>query len=207
MKTILFLFTQLFFISTSFSEIKANYNIDRVEISWDNPKHIEVDYFVIERSRNGGKFKEILKIKATNNLGDFIEYYEIDYKPLNKKAFYRIKQVDIDGHTYYSEMVAVYNFKKIKSLSKLFPSSKKNKNLKSYDEKNILVVLFNENQEQFIVIVDLVMINKHIRITKSSEFLPTGDYIIIATSDDRVYGKKIIANINYSKPVYTQNTK
>ncbi len=203
MKTIFLLFAQLLFVSSSFSEINAIYNNDNVEISWNNPKHIKVDYFVIERSKNGIKFKEILTIDATANNGSTIEYYEIDYAPFNKKAYYRIKQVDINGHNYYSEMVMAQNFDNAKSLFTLF--SKKDKKLKDYNEKDILVVLYDSNKKQFVARVDLMMRKKQLTTTYTNEFLPTGEYIVIGTSDDRIYGKKISVEGSYTTPVYTQN--
>lgn len=207
MKTILLLCTQLIFISSSFSQVEAVYIDDKVQISWNNPKHIEVDYFVIERSKNGMKFKEILKIDAINNNGNTIEYHEIDYNKLRKKAYYRIKQIDIDGYKYYSNAAVVSNSNIIKPLFNLFSLSKKNRLLKNYAGNNILVILLNNKQEKFVSRVNLLLENKRLITTYSSDFLPTGDYIVTGTSDDIIYGKKIYVNGSHTRPVYTQSTK
>ena len=67
MKIILSLLIQLIFISSLFSKVEAVYINNKVQISWNNPKHIEVNYFVLERSKNGIKFKEIQKIPKIYN--------------------------------------------------------------------------------------------------------------------------------------------
>ena len=207
MKTILLLIVQLFLISSLFSEVTAVYNNDKVEISWNNPLHIKVDYFVIERSKTGKKFKAIQKINTKENVGHSIEYFEIDYKPFNVKAFYRIKQVDIDGNSYYSKIVYAENFNNIKPIVSLFSFSKKNTEVKNYKGKDILVVLVNANQEEFIARVDVLEERKELIVTYANVRLPTGIYLVTGTSDDTIYGKKINVMGNYSSTAYSLSTK
>jgi hypothetical protein len=206
MKIALLLFAQLLFTPYCFSEVKAFYNDNnKVEISWTNPSHMNVDYFIIERSKNGNSFKEILKVDGSENNGSLIEYFEIDNKPLNKKGYYRIKQVDVDGKTYFSEMVAATNINYIKPLVNLFINPKNKKKLKDYDEKNVLVVLLDFEGNEYISKVNLVVENRQLVVTYSNIKLLTGDYLISATSDDRIYGKKIIVKGNYSNTFYSHN--
>jgi len=205
MKTLLLFSIQILFISTSFSEVKAIYNYDKVEISWSNPAHINVDYFVIERSKNGKTFKEVLKVDGAKNNGSSIEYYEIDNKPLRKKAYYRIREVALNGQIYYSEMVAATNINYVQPLIGLFVNPLNNNKLKNYDQRDILVVLIDNMGEEYIAKINLVEENKNLVVNTSNINLPTGEYLISATSDDKIYGKKIIVKGNNATPVYTQN--
>lgn len=206
MKTILLLFTQLTFISASFSEVRAVYNHDKVEISWTNPASIKIAYFVVERSKNGKKFKAIIQVEGSKKENNLIEYYEIDNNPLRQKAYYRIRQIDMNGKSYYSEMVMATNVNYVNPLVSLFSNSQKNRKLKNYSEENILVVLLDNNGEEYIAKINLVEENRQLIVTNSNVNLPTGDYIITATSDDAIYGKKISVKGNYSiSTVYTQN--
>ena len=107
----LLLLAQLFFPTFLFSEVIAIYNDGNVEISWSTPEQIQVDYYVIERSRNGRKYKVIRKVDVPKNNSGSIDYYEIDSHPLKKKAFYRIRQVDRNGTRHYSNTVLVHNMK------------------------------------------------------------------------------------------------
>ncbi|PJB15502.1 MAG: hypothetical protein CO118_03350 [Flavobacteriales bacterium CG_4_9_14_3_um_filter_32_8] len=206
MKTIVLLFSQLMFISSSFSEVKAVYNNDKVEISWTNPTGIQVNYFVIERSKNGKNFENILQVKGSQNENKLIEYYEVDNKPLHKKAYYRIRQIDVNGKNYYSEMVMVTNINYVNPMFSLFIKPQNNRKLKNYNEHGILVVLLDNNGNEFISKIDVIKENRQLIVTNSNVNLPTGDYIITATSDDIIYGKKIMVKGNNSIPtVYIQN--
>ncbi|PCJ22961.1 MAG: hypothetical protein COA97_12585 [Flavobacteriales bacterium] len=204
MKTSLLLITQLFFISSLFSEVRAIYNDDKVEISWTNPLYIEVDYFVIERSKNGKNFKKIMKIDGSKSNKINIEYYEIDYNPFNKKAYYRIRQVHVNGRVNYSNIVVAEKNKNVKSIFGLFSKSKKNKHLKGYSENDVLVVLIDAKQSEYIAVINVKEENKELIITYSNVYLPTGVYLIIATSDDVIYGNKInVASIYFKQSAYT----
>ncbi len=206
MKTTLLLFTQLLFISYSFAEVRAVYKDDRVVISWTNPTNIKIDYFVIERSKNGKKFKELIKVEGFNSNSGLTEYYEIDNNPFNKKAYYRIRQVGINGNIYYSEMVIATNIKYVKPLYGLFSNSKDNYKLKKYTGNNILVVLIDTKGKQYIAKVNMVVENRHLVVTQSNVVLPTGDYLISATSDDVIYGERLIVKgINSRPSFYSQN--
>lgn len=199
------LFLQLTMISSAFSEVKAFYINDKVEISWNNPLEIEIDYFIIERSKNGQYFKEISKVNVGKNKSSSIQYYEVDYKPFNKRAYYRIKQVGINGKSYYSTVVIAENFKNTKPLHALFSKNQNNSTLKDYEVTNILVVLLDIKRKEYIAKISLLKEGKYLIISSSDVFLPTGDYIVIATSEDVIYGRKITSEGNYSKSAYIQS--
>lgn len=181
----------LFITSTSYARINAIYNNDKVEITWTNPKDIKVDYFTIQRSKNGKHFKDLIKIDGNKMGYNINEYREIDSKPYRLKGYYRLKQVDINGKIHYSNIIL----------------TKKDKKLKNYTANNILVVLANNEKKEFITKVDLVFENKHLIITSSDINLPTGKYMVIATSDDTIYGKEIFFEGNYSNSLQSQHTK
>lgn len=203
MKIILLLCTQLIFISSSFSEVKAIYNNDKVEISWSNPAHMNVDYFIIERSKNGKHFKEIMKVETGSGNCSAVEYFEIDYSPLNIKAFYRIKHVDVSGNSYYSNIVYAQNFNRGKALFGLFSLSRKNAALKDYYGKDILVVLIDASQQEFIARVNVLVEKRELIVTYVDVKLLAGEYLIAATSDNKICGKKINVIENYSTSAYT----
>lgn len=194
-------------VNSSIAEVKAVYNNNTVEVSWMNPLHVEIDYFIIERSKKGRYYKEILKVDGPKkNLESTIAYKEIDSKPFSKTGFYRIKQVDINGNVYYSNAVFAKNYDYVKPIFSLLKQSSVSKNLKGYQNRDILVVLLNTEKEEFIAKVDLIEEGKKLIVTNCNIVLPTGNYIVTATSDDLLFGKTITSKGNYhTTPVYTQN--
>lgn len=207
MKTFSVLLIHLLFINSLFSETKASYNNNVVGISWANPLHIDIDFFVIEKSKNGKKFNEIMKIKGAENLNTSIAYYEIDNNPFNKKGYYRVKQIDINGKVYYSNVVLAHNMENIKPIFNLFSKSHNLKGLKNYKGEDILVVLQNSKQEEFIARVNIIEEGRKLITTYVNVRLPAGNYLITSTSDDKIYGKNVDVNGSYTNAAYSLSTK
>jgi len=192
----------------SFSEVKAVYNNDKVEISWTNPLFIEIDYFVIERSKNGKNFNEIQKVEGTKNQKIPLEYVEIDYHPFHKKTYYRIKQIHVNGRIYYSNTTLAKTTQNVNPTTQLFSKSANVKHLKNYKNTNVLVVLTGKVGDEYIAIINVETSKKQLIITQTNVNLPTGAYLVSATSDDLIYGKQIYNNGIYAKSgVYTQRTE
>jgi len=78
-----------------------------VLLNWTTSQEVNNKYFDIER---GGKGSDFVKIGEVNGSGttSLIQYYSFkDNNPLIGFNFYRLKQVDIDGHFTYSPIVSV----------------------------------------------------------------------------------------------------
>ncbi|WP_044210669.1 T9SS type A sorting domain-containing protein [Flammeovirga sp. OC4] len=73
-------------------------------IKWQTLWEINNDYFEVERSLNRRSWKVVKKVKGVGNSNASIAYQTEDEYPLNGLSYYRLKQVDFDGTTSYSEM-------------------------------------------------------------------------------------------------------
>ena len=62
-------------VSKLFAEVETRFNGNYVEIYWENPTGINIDYFVIEKSKNGIKFKEFQTIPYSNNENTKMNFY------------------------------------------------------------------------------------------------------------------------------------
>jgi len=197
MKIVLLLFVELFFISSLFSEIYANYNDNKVEIYWSKSTNTKIQHFIIERSKDGIEFETLRQINSGNGGG---YYFEIDYQPPIKMAYYRIKQVDFNRNYNYSKTVMVKNY------NKLSHSENFNKSLKGYKGRNILVVLKNKKGKEFYLKVDVTEYKKELYAMPNINLNPD-KYLIIATTDDLLLNKKINI-IDRQDPIdsyYSQN--
>lgn len=74
-----------------------------VELSWGTATETNNDYFEIERSQDGIFWESIATIDGAGTSIVGIDYLEYDYQPFYGTSFYRIKQVDFDGTTDYSD--------------------------------------------------------------------------------------------------------
>lgn len=78
-----------------------------VDLSWKTAVEIDNDYFIVERSQDGINFESIAQLPGAGNI-ELIQHYEhLDLTPYVGINYYRLKQVDYDGTTSYSEVRAV----------------------------------------------------------------------------------------------------
>ncbi|MFM7023086.1 MAG: T9SS type A sorting domain-containing protein [Flavobacteriales bacterium] len=80
---------------------------NKVEIRWTTASEINNDFFAIERSKDGTYFETIEQVNGAGKSNQLIEYLARDQKPFEGVSYYRLRQVDFDGTTSYSKVVAV----------------------------------------------------------------------------------------------------
>jgi hypothetical protein len=78
-----------------------------VKLQWQTTTEINSSYFLIERSNDGVNFSGIGKVNAAGNSNAIKQYSFIDKTPLADEAFYRLKEVDLDGNYKYSNILLV----------------------------------------------------------------------------------------------------
>lgn len=78
-------------------------NKQEVEITWTTETESSSDYFEVLRSSNGKDYEVLEKVAAAGSSTQAIQYAFIDKDPLiNQTAFYRLKQIDLNGKFVYS---------------------------------------------------------------------------------------------------------
>jgi hypothetical protein len=75
-----------------------------VAANWRTVNEINNDYFTLERSVDGEKFKEALRTPGAGTTNE-TRFYEVTDNPRTQGVvYYRLKQTDFDGKTSYSEV-------------------------------------------------------------------------------------------------------
>ena len=67
------------------------------ELSFSTASERDLDYFVIEVSRDGSYWQELGTIDAVGNATTTSDYTFVDKTPFNGTSYYRLKEVDING--------------------------------------------------------------------------------------------------------------
>lgn len=98
----------------------ANPRENYVELQWKTASQINNDYFVVERSKDGQKWEQLVIVKGAGTTSIPMEYLETDPSPYEGLSYYRLKQVDFDGSFTYSQIVSVY-YKKFLNTNILEP--------------------------------------------------------------------------------------
>ena len=78
-----------------------------VDLSWSTATETNSDYFTIEKTTDGANFREIVRVKAAGNSITPLQYVSFDSEPTPGISYYRLSQVDRNGQTSFSKIVAV----------------------------------------------------------------------------------------------------
>jgi hypothetical protein len=79
----------------------------KIELYWSTASEINSYEFIVERTVDAQNFEEVARLRAAGNSSTTISYKAVDAKPVTGTAYYRLRQVDIDGTTYDSKLIAV----------------------------------------------------------------------------------------------------
>jgi hypothetical protein len=98
-------------------------------LKWATAQEIDNDRFEIERSADAEEWTNIGEVKGAGNSSTEQQYTFVDDNPINGVNYYRLKQVDVDGHSEYSSIAQV-TFDMVASNTTLMvypnPSNKEN---------------------------------------------------------------------------------
>ncbi|WP_188500819.1 IPT/TIG domain-containing protein [Pontibacter amylolyticus] len=80
-----------------------------VQLTWATASELDNDYFEVQMTEDlKGEFKAVGKVKSKVNTTSLRHDYQFNHKGnFNGTRYYRLKQVDLDGTTDYSKVVAV----------------------------------------------------------------------------------------------------
>lgn len=85
-------------------------------LEWVTSSELNFDYFSIQRSSNRKDFEEIGRVTGHGTTDERHEYSFVDGSVLVQKLYYRLKTVDFDGYTEYSN-IATVDFSGSKAIS------------------------------------------------------------------------------------------
>ncbi len=177
-------------------EFTAEYNpvLRKVLLNWTTASEINNDKFIVERSNDGYDFKEIAVVEGAGNSVDYISYRSEDNSPMQGINFYRLKQVDFDGKTSYSEIQPI----NITSDNRLTLSVAPNPNngnaeilYNAYGEETVHVIITDMNGT-VVYENDYNTINGSNRFKVDLYYLKKGVYTVKVISKTRTNNTKMI---------------
>lgn len=78
-----------------------------VELTWGTATEINSDHFLVERSTDGEHFATVGHVQAAGNSLADLHYAHVDPDPPSGVLHYRLRQVDTDGRSAYSDRATV----------------------------------------------------------------------------------------------------
>jgi hypothetical protein len=118
--------------------------------------------------------------------------YDINGDPIKGLSYYRLKQVDFDGSFEYSKIISTKIIKDFNIYPNPFKKNISNLFLDLKDEKEVLVVLYDIFGKEVYTKILINYENGFVIGSDCMNNLPSGQYIIVATSKNEIYNKKLI---------------
>lgn len=94
-------------VELSYFEAIPNQNTQSVAVEWITISEKDNAFFALERSVNGLEFDKIATIEGIGNSFERQEYSYLDETPNKGINYYRLRQVDEDGTSNYSQVLSV----------------------------------------------------------------------------------------------------
>lgn len=119
---------------------------NEVLLKWSTTLEINSKSFIVEKSINRTDWIIVEAIKALGNSDTKIDYSYVDRRPLSNMSYYRLRHVNMDGNSVYSETVTILN--KTKNKIAVYPNpAVSNASLYTSDVlgRNQTVQLYNIN--------------------------------------------------------------
>jgi hypothetical protein len=92
-----------------------------VGLKWTTVQELTSSYFLIERSHDGKAWKGLDEVPAYGNSDELVAYDYVDETPIPGVNYYRLKMVDQDGTSAYSNRISV-RFGDSEPLMVLYPN-------------------------------------------------------------------------------------
>ena len=86
---------------------KGKMENSRSQLNWATATEINSDFFSVQRSIDLKDFVDIGKVKSAGDSRQRLEYSYFDEAPLPGVNYYRLKQVDKDGASEFSKIIAI----------------------------------------------------------------------------------------------------
>ncbi|MFY0672145.1 MAG: T9SS type A sorting domain-containing protein [Bacteroidia bacterium] len=184
-------------LPVEFISFEANCSSNQVVLDWATATEINNDRFEIQRSGDGVLWEYIDEVTGVGNSIERQDYQYIDYSPISE-SYYRLKQIDFDGTTDYSEVVKVDCSKSDQSLEivGIYPNPFQSEieiEFGNYIDFNINVSLINSNGQQVYTNDFQALFNNSIRI-QNLGVLPRGNYMLVVSHEKSKEVKQIIKN-------------
>ena len=167
-------------------------NGKKVELTWASNLEKKSNIYTLEKSKDAVNFEKLTTISSFGNNSALINYFDVDYIPYSGVSYYRLKQIDPNGVILSSRIVSV-NYRFGDNGLEIFPNSIEDRTGAIYgsDNKEVLVVLrdYKGIESYSKVIIDHK--NAVIFSSETEKALDDGIYLIIATSNNKLYSQQI----------------
>ncbi len=162
-------------------------NNNHVLVSWSTAMEQLVDHFDVQRSIDNSSFQTIGKVIAVGD-SETTQYYSMnDNNPVTGINYYRLKELDKNGNSYYSPVVSV-NFDGQKGLEMYPNPASVYTNINSVNDPIIEVIVYDITGK---LLQNLQSASGQSTVHLNTADLSKGIYIITVKTTSTIYRQKL----------------
>ena len=170
---------------------------DAVELTWLTASETNNDFFTVERSLDAIHFEVVGVVPGAGNSSSNLSYSLTDFSPYIGSSYYRLKQTDYDGKYKYSALKTVHFDQSPTFVYNVYPNPSAgdffNIEVMSPEEQSVLVVVYDLlGLELYSKVIVTSQNEKSISVIDPTQKLSPGIYLIVASSNNEIYKKKLI---------------
>lgn len=94
-------------LPVKFIHFSAGRTANGAAIQWATSEEVGASHYEVERSEDGINWKKLASVFAAGNSTVVNNYAYTDRTPVNRMAYFRIRQVDVDGRFTYTAVKAI----------------------------------------------------------------------------------------------------
>jgi len=185
-------------VSITSLEANIDYAQKCVQLTWTSSPLTKSNQFIIEKSTDKNTWETIATIFGSPHINRSTEFLHNDYQLVDNTSYYRLKQIDQKGNELFSNIFPVKYVKTKDNIAgiNLYPfASESNTNphiaYEEIFEKEILLVIRDNKGYEFYSKALLNLENEAIVVTPVEKEIPSGEYLITATSENQLYSQNI----------------
>lgn len=179
------------------TDFRAELISDEVKLQWTTVQERNNERFEVERSADGVQFEKIAVVAGQGDTDQETDYVVWDNFPLDGRSYYRLKQVDSDGETTYTEVVSIRRGEELRFLG-VAPNP-----VAVGDDIQVRLDLVKGERVEFLV-TDLLgrILHQEVRelspglqsVSLSTMGWTNGAYLVKASAGARSHAQKVLVN-------------
>ncbi len=170
-----------------------------VQLKWSNLESANSKEYIIEKSSDKLDWKKVATVYSAGHKNHSMNYFHLDYMPLENLSYYRLIQKNRDGSEIISNIVPV-NYVALDGNmagTNLFPILAEDKIVvniafEEIFEKEILIVIRDKDGKEFYSKVIINIEDEALVAVPIENEVPKGQYLITATSENQIYSQNIL---------------
>ncbi|PCJ26536.1 MAG: hypothetical protein COA97_05515 [Flavobacteriales bacterium] len=179
-------------------EANVDLSQNAIQLKWESTPETNANSFVIEKSGDKLVWKEIATIYGASHNARTTEFLHLDFQPTENISYYRLKSKNDENKESFSNIVPVNYLNKEGATAGMnlhpnFSEDYKIVNIAFEEifEKEILIVIRDKKGNEFYSKVIINIENESLIAVPIEKEIPSGDYLITATSENQIYSQNI----------------